>query len=360
MNKLILGLCVWLAAASVPVAAGTMYLGAYPDEILAFDESNGTLKQKLKLPNGLPTSMRLSNDEKLLYVTTITTSGIDVIDVATRKVVSSMSLNTPTEKYRFFGGVPDPTGRYFYTMATKIEKQADRYVIGKPQFLVIDLKQKKIARSRDLDDEDDTGGYRNGFMLSEDGKTLYLLRDKVLVVNTADLKVAERFDLAKPELAGMENINFGGGVQSMRSPREFVSLFNATDPYIHNKTFGIARLNLATREFTFTPIGPAPSAMTGLEVTPDGKEGYTVVTNGTLGNKRCEFWRFDLANNVVLGRAEFECRSRFSFGMSGDGSKLYIYGASFDIEVYDARTLKFEKKWDLGSDVTMAGMVITN
>lgn len=357
MKKLFLGLCALLASA--PVLAGTMYLGGYPDAILAFDESDGKLVQKLKLPSGLPTSMHLSNDDKLLYVTTITTSGIDVIDVATRKVVSSMSLNTPTEKYRFNGGVPDPTGRWFYTVATKIEKQADRYIIGKPQYLVIDLKQKKIARSRELDEEDDTGGYRSGYRLSEDGKTLYLFRDKVVVVNAADLKVVERFDLKKPETQGMENINFGGGVHSMRSPREFVSLFNATDPTIHNETFGIARLNLATREFIFTPIGPSPQEMSGLEVTPDGKEGYAVINNGKLGNKRCEFWRFDLGTNMVLGKAEFECRSRFSFGMSGDGKKLYIYGASFDLEVYDAKTLQFEKKWDLGNDATMAGMVIT-
>ncbi|MFT3965219.1 MAG: hypothetical protein QM690_05005 [Sphingobium sp.] len=354
-----LGLATLLALSGGAAPAATMFLGAYPDELLTFDEGTGAVTQKVKLASGLPTSMRLSNDDRLLYVTTITTSGIEVIDVATRKVVNSFSLNTPTEKYRFNGGVPDPTGRWFYTVATKMEKQVDRYVVGKPQYVVIDLKLKKIARSRDMDAEDDTGSYRNGFMLSQDGKTLYLLRDKVIVVNTADLKVAQRFDLAKPEMAGMENVNFGGGVQSMRNPREFVSLFNASDPYIHNKVFGIARMDLATREFTFAPIGPAPSSMSGLEVTPDGKLGYAVITNGTLGNKRCEFWSFDLATNKVLAKSEFECRSRFTFGMSGDGTRLYIYGASFDIEVYDAKTLKYEKKWDLGNDATMAGMVIT-
>ena len=99
--------------------------------------------------------------------------------------------------------------------------------------------------------------------------------------------------------------------------------------------------------------------MAGLQVTPDGKEGYTVVTTQKLGNKRCEFWRFDLGTNKVLATQEFPCRSRFQFGMSGDGSKLYIYGASYNIEVYDAKTLKLEKDWDLGNDATMAGMVIT-
>lgn len=355
-----LGLAAALALAGTAASAKpTMFLGGYPDELLAFDESTGTVMQKVKLATGLPTSMRLSNDKKLLYVTTITTSGIEVIDVASRKVVNSFALNTPTERYRFMGGVPDPTGRYYYTIAMKMDKLPDRWMIGKSQYAVIDLKLKKIVRTQDVAPEDESNNFRSGFTLSEDGKTLYILREKVIVLNTADLKVAQRFDLAKPEVSGMENVNFGGGVQSQQNNREFVSLFNASDPYIHNKVFGIARLNLASREFTFAPIGPAPSALSGLEVTPDGKDGYTVVTNGTLGNKRCEFWHFDLATNKVLDKAEFQCRSRFTFGMSGDGQKLYIYGASFDIEVYDAKTLKYEKKWDLGNDATMAGMVIT-
>jgi hypothetical protein len=44
--------------------------------------------------------------------------------------------------------------------------------------------------------------------------------------------------------------------------------------------------------------------------------------------------------------------------MSADGKKLYIYGAGFEIEVYDAATLKYERTWDLNNDTTMAGMVV--
>ena len=43
--------------------------------------------------------------------------------------------------------------------------------------------------------------------------------------------------------------------------------------------------------------------------------------------------------------------------MATDGAKIYIYGASYDIEVYDATALKYEKTWDLSADATMAGMV---
>src|SRR5271166_4185193 len=97
--------------------------------------------------------------------------------------------------------------------------------------------------------------------------------------------------------------------------------------------------------------------MAGLQVAPDKRNAYTVVANGLHGNKRCEFWAFDLATDGITQRAEFPCRSRFSFGMSSDGKKLYIYGAGFEIEVYDAATLKYERTWDLNNDVTF-GMAV--
>ena len=347
-----------LSLSAAHALADTLLLGTYPDKMFTVDEATGTIKDRIQLAAGLPVSMRLSNDKKLIYVTTITTSGIVVLDAGTRKVLNQFSLNTPTTRYRFNGGVPDPTGRYFYTQLIRFDKEIDRYKVSKPMFAVIDLKLQKITRTADLDAEDDTlAGQRSAFMISPDGKKLYAFRDKVLTIDVATLKVTDRFDLAKPETTGMENVSFGGGVEALTNPNEFVSLFNASDPYIHNKVFGIGRFDLTRAKFDFTPIGPVPTAMSGLEITPDGKDGYTVVTNGTLGNKRCEIWRFDLASTKLLDKAEFHCRSRFTFGMSGDGTKLYVYGASYDIEVYDAKTLKWERTWDLGADATMAGML---
>lgn len=344
---------------AIPAQADTLLLGTYPDKMFTIDEATGKVKERIQLAAGLPVSMRLSNDNTRIYVTTITTSGIVVLDAATRKVLNEFSLNTPTTRYRFNGGVPDPTGRYFYTQMLRIDKEADRYTVSKPMYAVIDLQQKKITRTAEIDAEDDTlGGYRSTFMISPDGKKLYLFRDNILIVDTATLKVTERLDLAKPETTGMENVSFGGGVEALQNPNEFVSLFNASDPYIHNKIFGIGRFDLVHSRFDFTPIGPVPTAMSGLEITPDGKDGYAVITNGTLGNKRCEIWHFEMASTKLLDKAEFHCRSRFTFGMSGDGSKLYVYGASYDVEVYDAKTLKLERTWDLGADATMAGMLI--
>ena len=45
------------------------------------------------------------------------------------------------------------------------------------------------------------------------------------------------------------------------------------------------------------------------------------------------------------------------FGMSSTGKELYIYGAGYDIEVYDPATLKLRSTIDLQADQT-TGMIV--
>jgi DNA-binding beta-propeller fold protein YncE len=361
MRPLPLGLAT-IAAAAVwgPAQASLLFMGAYPNSLIVFDEAKGKVVQRIPLATGLPTSLRASSDKKTIYVTTITNSGIEVLDVATRKVTNKFSLNTPGKRYRFNGGAPDPTGKLFYTVITQIDKGVDRFEVSKPKYAVIDLVQQKVVATYEVAKEDEEGarGYRSSMLVSDDGKYLYQFRDKVIVLDTKTFKVVERIDLAKPEAPGLEGVSFGAPLDAISEPGRHVSLFNGTDPHVHNRVFGVARFNLSNREFQYTPIGPAPGQMAGLEVTPDGKQAYTVVTNGVTGNKRCEIWRFSMSANTLQQKSEFPCKSRFTFGMSGNGKKLYMYGASFEIDVYDARSLKFERTWDLQNDITGAGLVI--
>jgi DNA-binding beta-propeller fold protein YncE len=347
------------ALSLLPASASTLFMGAYPSSILVFDESKGAVVDRIPLVTGLPTSMRLSQDRKKLYVTTNDNSGIEIIDVATHKVLNHFVLNTPTKRYRFNGGTPDPSDKLFYTTSTEINKLSDHFEVGKAKYTVIDLEQQKIVKTYEIAKEDETGGFgRGGFEISPDGKFLYQFRNKVIILNTDDFKVVDRIDLAKPDLPSMENIGFGGQLDSLRQPGLHISLFNSSDPIVHNRVFGIGTFDLSSRQMEFTPIGPSPAAMAGLQVSSDKKNAFTVVSNGNHGNKRCEFWHFDLSSSKVASTAEFPCKTRFSFGMSGDSKKLYIYGASFEIEVYDALTLKYERTWDLNNDITMAGLVI--
>ena len=177
-------------------------------------------------------------------------------------------------------------------------------------------------------------------------------------MNAADFSVVDRIELAKPDLPGLEGVRFGADLDSISENGQHITVFNAEDPYVHNKIFGIGRFDLASRRVQFDPIGPAPAAMSGLQISADRKSGYVAVSNMAQGNKRCEFWSFDMAGLKIRQTQEFACRARFTFGISLDGKKLYIYGAGFEVDVYDAATLKFEKTFDLNSDITYGGMVI--
>jgi len=260
-------------------------------------------------PGGLPVSLRITPDQAKIFATTITNSSVIVMDAKSHGILTQFDLNTPTERYRFNGGAPDPTGRFFYTTLLRMDKLIDRWKVSKQMYAVIDIKLKKVVRTADLEPEDDalSGGYRAPMMVSPDGKSLYLFKDKVLVVDTAKLKVVDRIDVQKPESTGYANVAFGGGVESfqMTTGSELVSLFTAADPFVHNKVFGLGRFDLNTRKFRFTPMGPITTGMSGLEITPDGKTGYTVVTNGQTGNKRCEFWKFDMASLKLKDKVEF-------------------------------------------------------
>ena len=343
-------------------SAGTLFLPAYPNALLVFDEGQGKVVDRIPLTTGTPRAMRLSQDRKTIYVTTIDHNGLEVIDVATHKVTNHFVLNTATKQFRMRGGAASPDGRLFYTVTKEIDKFPEHYEVGNAKYTVISLAEQKIVKTVDIPREDafanEAGFGRTPFEVSPDGKFLYQFGAKISVFNADDFKLIDRIDLAQPDFPGMERIRFGSDLDLIGQPGRHISIFNSADPIVHNKVFGIARFDLETRQMDFDPIGPAPGGMAGLQVTPDKKFAYTVVTNGVLGNKRCEFWAFDLSSDRITQTAEVPCRARFSFGMGSDGKKLYIYGAGFEIEVYDAATLRYERTWDLNTDITPAGFVV--
>jgi DNA-binding beta-propeller fold protein YncE len=363
MMRLLLGFTAFAALAG----AGTLYLPAYPNAVLVFDEAKAQIVDRIPLETGTPMTIRLSTDHKRIYVTTIDHNGIEVIDVATRKVTNHFELNTPNKQYRLFNGAADPEGKLFYAVSKEITKFPEHYEVAKPKYTVVDLAQQKIVRTVDIPQEEEAqnqGDYGVGWLeVSPDGKLLYQFGKRITILQTSDFKVVDHIELGRPDAPGMESIQFGGvdfgnDLDLINEPGQHTALFNSSDPIVHNRVFGLARLDLTTKQIDFTPIGPAPAGMSGIEVTPDKKWAYTVVSNGSNSNKRCEFWAFDLTSDKIKQTAEVPCRTRFTLGISTDGKKLYIYGAGFDIEVYDAATLKYEKTWDLNNDVTYAGIVV--
>jgi len=350
-----------LLAASVNAQDGTggalLYIGTWPDKILVIDERQQKVIGDIKLETGTPLNVTLSDDHKKLFVLT-TKMGIEVVDLATRKVTTHFELNEGNKRVYPLGAAADPKGRYIYaTLRTSI-KEIDRFKIEKPKFVVIDLEEKKIVKTFDFPKEFDQGfGFLSGYKVSPDGKLLYVFKEDILVFDLATFKQVDKIELSKPLYPGLFPINVRGDEDPNEEPGYITSVFNATDPVVRRPIFGIARINLLTKHVDFTPIGPA-SPMNRFFLTPDRKKGYTVSYSGQGGNRRTEFWIFDVTARKVIKKLEFESRARFSFAVSGDGRKLYIYGAGPTIEIYDADTLTLEKTINLEADAITQLLVL--
>jgi hypothetical protein len=274
------------------------------------------------------------------------------IDLKTRKILDCFTLNTGTENNRLSGLTVDPTGKILYSIVTTITKKIDHYEIGDPKFVAIDLEQKKIVRSSPVP-KDEFPGARALMRVSPDGKSLYIFRQQILVFNTSDFKLAKKIELSNPVAPpGMDNLSLNVLDDPNEPPGKLMSIFNASDPYVHRDIFGIAEIDLSKQTFDLTPIGPAATSIQPLMLTPDRKLGYTVAINGTHGDRVTEFWVFDMATKKLISKHEFVGRTRLNFGISADGKKLLIYNAGFSIEVYDAKTLALEKTIDLEGDTT--------
>ncbi len=354
---LLLVLMAWPLQAAI-------YLGDYQGEVLTINDSTYAITKRIKLKTGLPREMLLMPDKKHLLVMTSEYSGIEILDLEKGEVVDSWQMDTPATRLRPTSMAVDPSGRYVYTMTATYTKKIDRWDIGEDKLAVIDLTSHKVVRSEPFPKDKKPDSFGMSFRVSPDGKSLYLFGESVLIFSTDTLKLEKEINLEKPTYPGMSRVNFIPEIDPHDSPDSVTALFQTEDPYVHRRIFGLAKFNLNTRTFDFEPIGttvPGKSeegGMSNIRLSADRKIGYAVASFGEHGDKSCQFWSFDIPKKALEAREDFACNSRFYFSSSYDGKDLLIFGAGFQIFVYDASTLKLKKTVNLGDDVTMSGMIV--
>jgi len=331
---------------------GLVYVGALPSQVLVFDEDQEKVVDRIPLHTGVPRRLRLSYDKKKFYVTTPLKNGIEVVDLASRKVVNHFVLNEADRRVQLAGFAPDPRDQILYGEIRVAIKRLDRFEIEKPKLAVIDLAQQKIVRTADVPLIDGRPAPLGGFRVSPDGKYLYSFARDVRIFDTADFKLVETIEVSKPLYPGMARLGFGPQDDPDEEPEAVTGVFNSTDPVVRRTVFGIARFDLNRRTFEFTPVGPAAGGMMGLRLAPDRKTGYTVAFQGDIGNRRCEFWVFDMATRKVVRRVEFDGPVNFNFTLSGDGKRIYLGGTAPVLEIYDAATLGRRRSVDMNADMT--------
>ena len=359
--SLSLGLLAGLATAadSPSQTQQLVYLASWPHQILVFDVAQEKIVDRINLDTDVAQLLVLSPDKKKLYASTIRDNSIVTIDLDTRKVLSSFHLNSDNRNVRPLGLAADPSGKYLYSLGSTVIKQIDHYEVEPIKLFLIDLESHKITRSVDFPkDESLSGFFRIQMKFSPDGKYFYMFLGNVLVFDSSTLQLVKKIDLADPHVPGMSNVIFNPVEEEPaedpnEEPGKLTNVFISSDPYVHRAVFGIAKIDLATLTFDFTPVAPATTlSMTPLLLTPDHQIGYTIAINGAPGNRRCEFWAFDMKTRKIINKKEFQGRNRFSFGLSADGTKILIYGAGYEIDVYDAKTFEIRNNVILPGDMT--------
>lgn len=355
-------LCVALFAIPAPAADATSasangfaYIGTLDKKLLVIDEDKEEVVAEIPL-GGIARTTALSADQNKLHIIT-TQMAVETVDLRQRKMISHFSLADEKSRPR----IPrtngpsiavDPSGRYLYATMRVVVRESDYYRIEPAQFVVIDLDQKRISKTFNFPKDMDQGfGFGATYKVSADGKLLYVFQDDVLVYDLAEFKQIDRIELSKPEFPGAAPFHLNPAEDPNDDGKTVTSVFAAVDPIVHKATLGLATLDLASHKAEFSPVGPALPMM-GFMISPDKKRGFSVMYEGAGANRRVEWWVWDIPGHKVIKKQEFEGRPTFRFSMSGDGKKLYLYGAGSTLEVFDAETLKSRKLIFLNRDTT--------
>src|SRR5215467_10592471 len=370
MRKLTLVVCCLvysMAAAQVP-SSRLMYVGTLDKKLLVIDEAKEDVVGEIPL-GGIPRTTALSADKKKLHIFT-TQMLLETVDLDARKVISSFSISDPRTRLRIQANAPDianagnngarfsgiavdPKGRYLYTTMRNVVRDIDQYRIDPPQFVAIDLQDRKIAKAWPFPKEINQGfGFNATYKVSADGQRLYVFQEDILVFDLDTFKQIDRIELAQPPFPGASPYRLAASDDPFEAPDSVTSVFTAVDPVVHKGTMGLAQIDLTTRKVDYFPIGPL-LPMQNFQLSPDRKRGYSVMpTIGTGGNRLSEWWVWDLQNHKVIKKKELESRpTGLRFAVSSDGKKLYFFGNA-TIEIFDAATLESKKVMYLNKDTT--------
>ncbi len=247
----------------------------------------------------------------------------------------------------------DPNGRYLYSTMRNVVKDIDEYRIDPPEFVAIDLQEKKIAKAWPFPKEMDQGfGFNATYKVSADGKRLYVFQEDILVFDLETFKQVDTIQLAQPPFPGGSPYRLAASDDPFDAPDSVTSVFTSVDPIVHKGTLGLAKIDLATRKVDYFPVGPL-LPMNNFMLSPDRKRGYSIMPKIAAGeNQGIEWWIWDIENHKVIKKKELDARpTGMRFAVSSDGKKLFFFGND-TIEVFDAASLESRKLMYLKKDTT--------
>ena len=236
--------CAALAASPAPQttssSAGFAYIGTLDHKLLIVDENKEEIVGEIPL-GGVPRVTALSPDQTKLHILT-TQMDVETVDLPGRKMITHFSLSDEKSRPRVArsGGTSiavDPSGRYLYATLRVSVSETDYYRMEPAQFVVIDLQDKKIAKTFSFPKDMDQGFvFAASYKVSPDGKLLYVFQEDVLVFDLATFTQIDRIEMAKPEFPGASPYHLNPADDPYNNGEVVTSVFTAVDPIVEPET----------------------------------------------------------------------------------------------------------------------------
>ena len=325
---------------------GTIYVGAFPNRILVLDEATEQVVDQITMTlDGPPGDLSLSQDATRLYMRDLTFEHIEVIDVATRRSIDTLTLSEGATKVRIRNFRAAPDHSYIILLTDSATKHIDRFEIAPRTLVQVDLDTHEVMR--EIPWPDDEEQIRVNMLFSPSGDLLYLFGQEIIVLDTDGFEEVERWQLSQLEESGLGRFDFGFRYDPNEEPGFFSGIFRVQDPVQHRQLMGMARINLAERDIDFYTLGPA-ERVSSFAVAPGRQMAYGLLSQ--IGHY--EFWTFDLAGRQIENRQVFNGRPRMRLAPSTNGRLLYVYVSGNTIDLYEAATYRYLRTITLDGDMT--------
>src|SRR5580658_2674467 len=228
---------LFAAPAEITGGNATMYLGARPNRILIIDEATEKVTGFITRRTGYALPMTLSKDKTRLYVESASMQDVEVVDVAKRAVVDTISFGEPGKRIWVREFEPDPLHRFAIVMTRTSKKLQDHWEIEGVQLFQYDWKEHKKMRNVPWPKgEEREGGV--GLQFSPDGKYLYLFAEDIFVYDTNDFKEVDKWELSRPLEDGFGRINFNSTDDDYEEPGFFTGIFTVSDAVQNRRIMG--------------------------------------------------------------------------------------------------------------------------
>ncbi len=322
---------------------------ARPGRVMILDEATFKPIGEVPLPKAAPGPsypLQLSRDRKRFYSYSSNLEDIEVVDIASRKIVQTIRLSEGNKKVRFDAYEGGGESARFLALAVRAAtKLVDRFEIGPKTLVEYDLEKKKLGRTLPWPKGEEQD--RVGLRYSPDGKLLYIFTDQVSIYDTANLKLVDTWEISRPLEGAFGRLEMGPTDDIWEEPGFATGLFEVDDPIQHRRILGIARIDLPGRKFDFWTIGPA-RPMRAFALAPGRQKAYALQQE--IGHY--EIWTFDLEGRRLEKRTPFPGRPRMDLAVSSNGRVLYVFGAGNTIDLFDATTHELLRTVTLDFELT--------